>query len=32
MAVLKSGTEKARKVTDKTLEDVKNSMGINYFK
>ena len=29
--ILKKGSEKARKVAAKTLEEVKNAMKINYF-
>ena len=32
MAILKEGTEKANKIADETLRDVKDAMGINYFK
>lgn len=32
MAILKEGTEKANKIADETLSDVKDAMGINYFK
>ena len=32
MAILKEGTEKANIIADETLSDVKDAMGINYFK
>ncbi len=32
MAILKEGTDKANRIADETLSDVKDAMGINYFK